>query len=95
MVLKELPDKTRTYMSCELTNRKEYEKAEEDVVNYLKKYKNAEDEKIKKAAANEAIVKIGVLRRVTAEGKLSEAKKIIKDYLSAEKNSSFSQLISQ
>ena len=85
MVLKELPDKIRTFMSCELTNRQEYEKAKDDVVSYLRKYKNAEDEKIKKAVANEAIVKIGILRHVTAEGKLSEAKKIIKDYMSAEK----------
>lgn len=85
LVLKELPEKIRQYYSCELTNRKEYDSAEQDLARYLKKYKDASDDKLKTLIANEAIVKIGVLRQISAEGKISEAKKIIADYISAQK----------
>ena len=85
LVLKELPEKIRQYYSCELTNRREYESAEHDLTQYLKKYKNTSDEKLKTAMTNEAIVKIGVLRQISAEGKINEAKQLIADYISAQK----------
>lgn len=85
LVLKELPEKVRQYYSCELTNRKEYDAAERNLAKYLKKYKETTEEKLKNAMMNEAIVKIGVLRQIAAEGKISEAKNIINDYMSAEK----------
>lgn len=85
LVLKELPEKVRQYYSCELTNRKEYDAAERNLAKYLKKYKETSEEKLKNAMMNEAIVKIGVLRQIAAEGKLAEAKSIINDYMSADK----------
>lgn len=85
LVLKELPEKVRQYYSCELTNRKEYDSAERNLAKYLKKYKETSEEKLKNAMMNEAIVKIGVLRQIAAEGKLAEAKSIINDYMSADK----------
>ena len=85
LVLKELPEKVRQYYSCELTNRKEYDSAERNLAKYLKKYKETSEEKLKNAMMNEAIVKIGVLRQIAAEGKLAEAKCIINDYMSADK----------
>ena len=85
LVLKELPEKIRQYYSCELTNRKEYDTAEKDLAKYLKRYKDTSDEKLKSAIANEAIVKIGILRQISAEGKLAEAKNLISDYISAQK----------
>lgn len=85
LVLKELPEKIRQYYSCELTNRKEYEHAEESLVHYLRKYRNTSEEKLKTAARNEAIVKIGILRQIAAEGKIQEAKRLIQDYLCAQK----------
>ena len=85
LVLKELPEKVRQYYSCELTNRKEYDSAERNLAKYLKKYKETSEEKLKNAMMNEAIVKIGVLRQIAAEGKLAEAKNIINDYMSADK----------
>jgi len=85
LVLKELPEKVRQFYSCELTNRKEYDAAEADLISYLKRYKSTSDEKLKTAAMNEAIIKIGVLRQISAEGKLEEAKNLINDYISAEK----------
>lgn len=85
LVLKELPEKIRQYYSCELTNRKEYDAAERDLVNYLKRYKETSEEKLKTVMRNEAIIKIGVLRQISAEGKLAEAKNLISDYIAAEK----------
>lgn len=85
LVLKELPEKVRQFYSCELTNRKEYNAAEEDLIRYLKQYKSTSDEKLKTAAMNEAIIKIGVLRQISAEGKMEEAKSLISDYVSAER----------
>lgn len=85
LVLKELPEKIRQYYSCELTNRAEYEQAERSLACYLRKYKNTDEGKVKAAMQNEAIVKIGVLRQITAEGKIQEAKKLVSDYISAGK----------
>lgn len=85
LVLKELPEKIRQYYSCELTNRKEYDAAERDLVNYLKRYKETSEEKLKTVMRNEAIIKIGVLRQISAEGKLAEAKNLMSDYIAAEK----------
>lgn len=85
LVLKELPEKIRQYYTCELTNRKEYDHAEENLSRYLKKYKNTSEDKLKNAIRNEAIVKIGILRQIAAEGKIQEAKRIIQDYMSAKK----------
>lgn len=85
LVLKELPEKIRQYYSCELTNRKEYDSAERDLTKYLKKYKDASEEKMKTIMANEAIVKIGILRQISAEGKIAEAKNLISDYMLTQK----------
>lgn len=79
LVLKELPDKTRQYLSVELSNRKEYELAENDLLRYLRKYDKADDEKLKRAAKATAMVKIGHLRQISAKGKIGEAKKLIHD----------------
>lgn len=83
LVLKELPDMIRQYRIIEITNRKEYESAENDLRGYLQEYTQCDDEKIKAAIRSEAIVKIGVLRRLSAEGKMEEAISFIKDILDA------------
>ena len=49
LVLTDLPDKIRQVNTCEITNRKEYIDAERDLIMYLQKYKEADDEKIEKA----------------------------------------------
>lgn len=85
LVLKELPEKIRQYYSCELTNRKEYDHAEQSLARYLKRYRNTSEEKLNSAIRNEAIVKIGVLRQIAAEGKIQEAKRLISDYMNANK----------
>lgn len=79
-VLKDLPDKTRQTLICEITNRKEYQDAEDDLINYLIKYKDATDEKIQKALRGEVMVRISILRQISAKGKLKEVIEFVEDF---------------
>ena len=79
-VLKDLPDKTRQTLICDITNRKEYQDAEDDLINYLIKYKDATDEKIQKALRGEVMVRISILRQVSAKGKLKEVIEFVNDF---------------
>ena len=80
MVLKDLPDKIRQVLSCEITNRKEYNDAERDLIQYLRKYKEADDEKIMKALKGEVMVRINILRQISARGKVKEVVDFVKDF---------------
>jgi SWI/SNF-related matrix-associated actin-dependent regulator 1 of chromatin subfamily A len=79
-VLKDLPDKIRQVLSCEITNRKEYKDAERDLIQYLRKYKEADDEKIMKAMKGEVMVRINILRQISARGKVKEVVEFVKDF---------------
>ncbi|MGL5958289.1 MAG: DEAD/DEAH box helicase, partial [Phocaeicola sp.] len=80
LVLQDLPDKVRQVNSCEITNRKEYQDAERDLIMYLQKYKDADDEKIQKALRGEVMVKIGILRNISARGKVRDVVEFVKDF---------------
>lgn len=80
-VLKELPDKIRSVMTCEITNRKEYRDAERDLIQYLVKYKEADDEKIQKALKGEVMVRINILRQISARGKIKEVAEFVRDFI--------------
>lgn len=60
---------TRQIITVDIDNRKEYKDAERDLINYLKKYKDADDEKIANAMRGEVMVRIGILRDISARGK--------------------------
>ena len=79
-VLTQLPDKVRRVMSWDITNRKEYQDAERDLIDYLKRYKEADDEKIQKSLKGEVRVRIGILKDITARGKLKEVIDFVKDF---------------
>ena len=79
-VLTQLPDKVRQIVSCEITNRKEYMDAERDLIDYLKRYTEADDEKIQKSLKGEVMVRIGILKDITARGKLKEVIDFVKDF---------------
>lgn len=78
-VLKQLPDKTRQYMTLDITTRVEYRNAEADLLQYLKKYKNADDEAIDRAMRGEVMVKMGILKAISARGKIKAAAEFIHD----------------
>lgn len=79
-VLTQLPDKVRQIVTCEITNRKEYRDAERDLVEYLRKYKEADDDKVARSLKGEVMVRIGILKDITARGKLKEVVEFVKDF---------------
>ena len=80
-VLTQLPDKSRQYIEVDITNRKEYDKAEQDLIQYLKTYKDADDEKIAKALRGEVMVKMGILKSISARGKIKVFSEFIHDVI--------------
>jgi len=80
-VLKDLPAKVRQTVICEISNRKEYIDAEADLVRYLREYKQASDEKIQKSMKGEVMVRINVLRQISARGKVAEVVDFVNDML--------------
>jgi SWI/SNF-related matrix-associated actin-dependent regulator 1 of chromatin subfamily A len=80
-VLTQLPEKTRQYITCDITNRKEYEDAERDVLSYLRTYKNANDDKIARAMRGQIMVKMGILKAIAARGKIKAVSDFIHDII--------------
>ena len=76
-VLTQLPDKTRSYLVMDIDNRKEYKAAERDIIDYLRQYKDADDEKIQKTIRGAIMVKMGILKQISARGKVNAAIDII------------------
>lgn len=80
LVLTDLPDKIRQVNTCEITNRKEYMDAERDLIMYLQKYKDADDDKIAEAMRGEVMVRINILRQISARGKVRDVIEFVKDF---------------
>ena len=80
LVLTDLPDKISQVNTCEITNLKEYMDAERDLIMYLQKYKDADDEKIEKALRGEVMVRINILRQISARGKVRDVIEFVKDF---------------
>lgn len=80
-VLKDLPDKVRQVLTCDITNRREYQDAEKNLIEYLKKYKDASDEKIASAMRGEVMVRISTLRNISARGKVKEVIEFVRDFV--------------
>lgn len=76
-VLTQLPDKTRSYLVTDIDNMKEYREAERDIIKYLVKYQDADDEKIQRTIRGAIMVKMGVLKQISARGKVGGAIDII------------------
>lgn len=76
-VLTQLPDKTRSYLVTDISNQREYQQAERDVIKYLRDFRDANDEKLIRAIRGAVMVKMGVLKQVSARGKISSAVEII------------------
>lgn len=75
-VAKDLPEKQRQTILCDITTRKEYNKARDEFVSYLEQ-QGASDADIAKKLRGEIIVKMSELKKISAYGKLNEAKEFI------------------
>lgn len=76
-VLTQLPDKTRSYLVTDIDNMTEYKEAERDIIRYLVKWQDADDEKIQRAIRGAVMVKMGILKQISARGKVQGAVDII------------------
>jgi SWI/SNF-related matrix-associated actin-dependent regulator 1 of chromatin subfamily A len=76
-VLTQLPDKTRSYLVTDIDNMKEYKAAERDVIKYLRDYRDADDDKVQRAIRGAIMVKMSILKQISAKGKVSGAIDII------------------
>lgn len=80
-VLTQLPDKTRQYLQVDITTMKEYQNAESDIVKYLKQYKNATESQVQKSMNGAVMVKMGILKRISARGKIKAMSEFIHDVI--------------
>ena len=83
-VLTQLPEKTRSYLVTDIDNMKEYKEAERDIIKYLVKYQDADDEKIQRTIRGAIMVKMGVLKQISARGKVKGAIDIIHNTIDGE-----------
>lgn len=75
-VAKDLPEKQRQTILCDITTREQYNKARDKFVEYLRE-KGCEDAEIAKKLRGEIMVKMAELKKISAYGKLNEAKEFI------------------
>jgi SWI/SNF-related matrix-associated actin-dependent regulator 1 of chromatin subfamily A len=80
-VLKDLPAKVRHIVPCEITTQKEYNDALKDLKDYLRKYKQASDSEIARSMRGEVMVRIGILKNISARGKLNDVIDYVKDII--------------
>lgn len=78
-VLKDLPDKTRSFTPIELDNQKEYDFAESDFIQFVTQRKGAEA--AERASNAATLAEIEGLKQLAVEGKLKQAIGWIKDFL--------------
>ena len=72
-VLTQLPDKTRTDLIVDISNREEYDLAQDDLAEYLHQYTECTDRDIRRKMRMEALVKFMTLRSLSAKGKVKQA----------------------
>jgi len=80
-VLKDLPAKMRQVAMCQISTRKEYAVAEANLIKYLIQYKDADDEKVARALRGEVMVQIGILKNISARGKLADVFEFVNDIM--------------
>lgn len=80
-VLTELPDKQRTDLYVEISNRDEYDLAAADLAAYLREYTECTDRDIRRKMRMEALVKFMTLRSLASKGKVKQATDFIKNFL--------------
>lgn len=82
-VLKDLPAKTRTVIPVDIKKPKDYKLAEKDLIKWLTKH--GKNRQAFRAMSAERLVRLGYLRRLAAELKLSAVIDWIKEFLTTGK----------
>lgn len=81
LVLKDLPDLTRTTVETELdpVSQKEYDTCQQDLIKYLTEYKSLTDKEAKRKMRMAALIRFMNLRSISAKGKVSSAIDFLND----------------
>lgn len=80
--LKELPPISENVVECEITNKRAYKKAKDDLLQFIEdKFKD--EEKVEKAARAEFLVKLSTLKQLSLEGKEKFIKKWAEEWMEA------------
>ena len=79
-VAKDLPDKQRQTILCEITNREEYDRVEADFQRWLENQGLTEEE-VSKKMEGEAILKMMNLKAIAGKGKMNEVKEFVNEVL--------------
>ncbi len=80
-VLTQLPDKQRTDLHVDISNRDEYDLAAADLAAYLREYTECTDRDIRRKMRMEALVKFMTLRSLASKGKVKQATDFIRNFL--------------
>lgn len=80
-VIDDMPPKTREIVMCDITTRKEYNDALANLRKYLKEYRLQTDEQVTKSMRGEVMVRIGILKNISARGKMNEVAEFVEDCL--------------
>ena len=75
-VAKDLPDKQRQTILCDITTRNEYNIAKNDFVKWMED-SGCNDEEIARKLRGEIMVRMGVLKQISAKGKINEVKEFV------------------
>lgn len=81
-VAKDLPEKQRQTILCDITNRAEYNKAKNDFVKWLED-NGASDEEVRRKLRGEIMVRMGALKQLSAKGKINEVKEFVNEVMEA------------
>jgi SWI/SNF-related matrix-associated actin-dependent regulator 1 of chromatin subfamily A len=82
-VLKDLPAKMRQVVLCEISNRKEYQQAESEFVNYLKSVRGCTEAEVARKLRGEVMVKMGILKQISSRGKMEAVQEEIEEITGA------------
>lgn len=82
-VLKDLPGIMRNIYKVNITNRLEYAKAENNLIEYLRENLQKTEGEISTALRGETMVLIGILKKISARGKIEQALEHIQEVTEA------------
>lgn len=82
-VLTQLPAKTRVDLYVDISNRDEYDTAQDDLAQYLREYRLCTEPEIRRKMRMEALVRFMALRGIAARGKVAHAVDFIRVFLSS------------
>jgi SWI/SNF-related matrix-associated actin-dependent regulator 1 of chromatin subfamily A len=80
-VLTQLPDKQRTDLHVEISNREEFDAAATDLAAYLREYIGCTDREIRRKMRMKALVEFMTLRSLASKGKVKQATDFIRNFL--------------